>query len=330
MTVHPPISFSTARSTARHVPPRVVDPGRRRRVRWRVVAVLALAVAGCSDPPPSPPAPIAAPTREDASAGLLVAASGPIQVSDGSGGLRLVDPRSDAAVRVSAGDGVIVATKPDGTVAVLDGAAAAHWRALDLDPVPDGAIRFVAASPSGDSLAVATGDPTALTFQLAIVNVAGGGARRSVIKRGLNGGPVWLGPDTIAIDVTAADQMTGFVTIAAASGALTEHPGPWTTLAAAAGGTRLAVDSSDDGALLIGDVAGWLAGETSTFGRVTGPPGASIDQLAVDGPGQRVAVVWRTDAGATIEVLVRRGPAWTSVLAITEPADPRVSIAWLG
>lgn len=271
----------------------------------------------------SPP-PQSLPTVE----GLVVATGGPLLMTDDTGGLVAVDPASQPAVSVTAAAGDIVAIDAQGGAQALEGSTSpSTWSRVPLPVARVGLLRFLALAPSNAELAVVDGLPQGSSFTVTIIEL--GTARTRVITagRGLNGPPGWLGPGAIALDVIRDDGGSGIATISVADGVLHDERGPGTVLVASSDGSRVAVDDPTTGDALVGDVAAWRAGGAA-LERIHGPPGAGIERLALSADGTLLAVARRTDAGGSIELLVRDAGGWRSVQTLTTAGDGPIAIAW--
>ena len=325
----------------RHAPPRAVGSGRRtsRRQHWRaVMAVGLLAVAaGCARLAPATPTPASAdppsafPVADPGLDGLLVATGGALLVTEADGGLIAFEPAVDHVAAVTAAAGVIVAIDGSGQAAVLDTRSTpdARWKTVDLPTDPQAPVRLAAMAPSGSQLAIVAGDPQGTSFAVTILDLTTGASRTIPARRGLNGPPSWLGPDTIAVDVIRDAGHSGIATIDVASGVLTDGPGPGTIVISSSDGAHLALDDPATGDVLLGDVATWQSGALASMTRIHGPPATGVEALAMSADGTRLAVVRRSDAGASVEIVVRVGDEWRSAQTLTRLGDVPPSVAWL-
>jgi hypothetical protein len=282
-------------------------------------------------PTPGSAAPLSTlPAAEPDVGGLLVATGGRLLVTDATGGLVAFGPAADAVSSVMASAGMIVALEASGRATVLDATApASTWTIVDLPTLPPAAVRLPALAPSGPELAIVAGDPQGASFVLTILDVRTGASRVIPVERGLNGPPSWIGPGTIAVDVIRDPGHSGIATIDLGNGVVTNHPGPGSIVVSSADQAQLAIDDPASGDVLIGDVAAWQSGEVGSMIRIHGPPGTGVDALAMSADGARLAVVRRSDAGASVEIVVRIGDEWHSVHALTKLGDVPPSVAWL-
>ena len=332
MSDHPPILPPILPAQ----PPRVHGPGRPARrhdtaspaatVVAAAVLVVALAAAGCAGPAPVGPSP-----GRPGIAGLLVAASGALRITDEGGDLVAFDGPSAPIVAVTSAAGVVVvATAAGGAAAVsLPGQSPREWRPLELPDDPSGAVRLMALSPDGDSIAVAVGDPQGPSFALEIVDPRSGAARSIAVPRGLNGPPSWLGPGTVAVDVIEPDGTSAIATVEIAGGGLTDRRGTGTLVVAAADGSQVAVDDSATGDVLVGDRAAWESGGGDGMTRLSGPGAVGVEELAMSPDGLRLAIVRRGDGAVSLELLVRDGTVWSSSRTLSLSTEDPVSVAWL-
>jgi hypothetical protein len=334
MSHDPPIALDA--------PPRARGSGRRhhgpRRARAILAVGLLVATAGCGRTSPAAPTPTpgsAAPASaallvEPGLDGLLVAAGGRLLVTDDQGGLVAFEPAADVVSSVTASAGMIVALDPSGNATILDATAPApSWTALDMPAGPPAAVRLVALAPSGSELATVAGDPQGASFVLTILDVRTGASRAIPVERGLNGPPSWLGPGTVAVDVIRDPGPSGIATIDLGSGVLTDRPGPGSVVVSSADQAQLAIDDPATGDVLVGDVATWQSGAIGSMTRIHGPPAMGVDALATSANGTRLAVVRRSDAGASVEIVVRVGGGWRTVRTLTKLGNVPPSVAWL-
>jgi hypothetical protein len=239
-------------------------------------------------------------------------------------------PASNDVNGVTASAGLIVAIDGSGRAALLDATAPAPaWTALDLPTDPHAAVRLAALAPSGSELAIVAGDPQGAAFVLTILDVRTGASRAIPVARGLNGPPSWLGPGRIAVDVIRDAGHSGIATIDLTNGALTDRPGPGSVVVSSADGAQLAIDDPAGGDVLLGDVATWQSGAIASMARAHGPPGTGVDGLAMSADGTRLAVVRRSDAGGSIEIVTRADGDWRSVRTLATPGADLISVAWL-
>ncbi len=305
MSGHPPICLPWL--------PRAHGPGRpagpRRAARPATIAVVAAVLGasvatGCAGPAPVGPSTVGPSPVPPGVAGLLVAAGGPLRITDEGGGLVPFDGPSAASVAVTAAAGVVVATADDGAVAVsLPGPAPREWRPLELAPIAAGAVRLLSLAPDGRSIAVVVGDPQGPSFDLRIVDPGTGTTRSLSVPRGLNGAPAWLGPGTVAVDVIEADGSSAIASVEIASGAVTDRRGTGTIVAASADGEQVAIDDASTGDVLVGDRAAWESEAGDGMIRLAGPGAVGVDHLAMSPDGARLAVVRRGDGGVGVELL---------------------------
>src|SRR5207249_3511764 len=82
-------------------------------------------------------------------------------------------------------------------------------------------------SPDGRRMAMVAGGLQGDAFDLVIVDLPGGAARRLRIQRGANGPPAWLDETTVVTDVITPDGASGIAAIDVDGGAVTDRVGPW-------------------------------------------------------------------------------------------------------
>jgi len=333
MTNDPPID--------RRVPLRPRRPGRHEpgNARPRLVAAIVLVLAwaaGSGPPAPGTPAPdrstssSSAVDLEPALDGLLIATNGRLLISDAGGGLLDFEPAPGRVASVTAAAGVIVAIDEAGEAAFMDTQTGARsWTTLALPADRHATVRLAALGPTGVELAIAAGAPQGPAFVLTVLDIRSGAWRAIPVSRGLNGPPSWLGPATVAVDVIRDVGHSGIATIELGSGVVTDRPGSATVPSSSIDRTRLALDDPATGDVIVGDVASWEAGALDAPQRIHGPPATGVDALAMAGDGSRLAIVRRSDAGGSVDVVVRRGDAWRIVRSMTGLGDAPISIAWL-
>jgi hypothetical protein len=114
------------------------------------------------------------------------------------------------------------------------------------------------------------------------------------------------------------------------SGAFTVTDAQGIAPSATRDGSRIAVADTPSG-LVVTDSATWLAGGPAAEPGIPGPADSTIQDVALDAEGTRLAVVYVTnaDASTSVEILRLTGTAWKSVSSIPVAADAPVSIDWL-
>ncbi|HEV7808992.1 MAG TPA: hypothetical protein VGO64_00220 [Candidatus Limnocylindrales bacterium] len=300
---------------------------------------LAIALAGCGAPTRSP-AP--SPTRSQGfassqpgslgAAGLLVAANGRVQETTDDGTLVPFDaPAERIRAAVAAGDRVLV-VGVDGRTWVSTGAAAAgSWAALHASVAGPAAGPLIALSPNGTALAAARGDPQAARFDLDLIDVPGGTARRIPVARGLNGPPTWLGQTIVVVNLIPPGGSSGLAAIDVATGAITDAVGPGIDLTASADGSSVAV-IDNRGGVLVGAAGQWRAGAVETLARLEvagGAPGSVAERVAMSSDGLRVAIVRRrADDAADVEIWLLDDRSWSRASVLERVTRGSVSVAW--
>ncbi len=298
-----------------------------------VLGGCAAPVAPGPSPPPSrsaPAATAASPVARPADAdGLLVAAGGALQVS-AAGALEPFDGPAAISVEVVAAGGVIVVVDATRALWVSGPSAATSraWAPLPTSPATP-ASSLVGLSPDGRTLALASGAMQARSFDLVLRDVGAGTERLIDVPRGLDGPPVWLGPDIVAAHAIRDDQTSGFTRIVVATGEVADIPSYGVALAATADGATVAFDVATSGQVLVGARRDMNDAGLDRMTRLSSPSGAGVERLALSADGRRLAIVRRTDSGSAIELLVVADGAWRQVGSIEIPGDRAVSIAWL-
>jgi hypothetical protein len=291
------------------------------RLRLRAAAVAAIVTvaiaAGCGPQPPSVD-------------GLLVAADGLLLVTNPAGQLVAFDGPSGPAISVAASDGrVVVAIDGGALVTSSKSSTTRSWQPLPA-PVLGGAVRFMALSPTGRTLALAEGDPEASSFELVLLDLGSGTSRSIAVDRGLNGPPAWIGPGTVAIDVIKPNGSSAIAAVDVTTGALVDDAFGGIAVSASDDRRHVAVDDRATGDVLVGELDGQALGPLQRVTRLVGPAGAGVDVLAMSPDGTRLAVIRRADPGAaSLELYRRLEQGWTSRRIISLAGDGPVSIAWL-
>jgi hypothetical protein len=304
----------------------------------RVVALLAAMLAGCR-PGPGPSGAVAPPAasvtlvpsvaEEPSLAGLLIAPDGPLLATDVEGHAGPFDGPPGPVVAVTAAAGRVVAIGGDGQGSWSDPVATGPraWRPLTPPDAPPGPL-LAALSPSGKLVALAIGLPQR-PFELSLRAIDGSRTDVIPVATGLNGPPVWVGPDALAVDVVRADQQSGFDLLTIASSRWTALPTIGFSAASDASGRRIAIDRSATGAVLVGTLGDWVAGRFEQMVTIPARPGAGVDALAFNSDGRVLAIARRSDAEVSIEIVAETIGGWRSLRTLTVPTDGAVSIAWL-
>lgn len=302
--------------------------------RLLAAALVAAALAGCAGPRPtgpstgpSPSAAVVPPTRTAPATGpdgLLVGIGGDVRLVDGDGSPLPFEGPPGAVAGVTAAAGSVFAFEA-GTRGWY--AAGGGWTEIGLEAAPlDQPL--VALDPTGRQLAQAVGGLQGRAFDLVILDLVAGTSRRTTIERGLDGPPAWIGPSRIGLHVLRADNTTGFAVVDLTRSTVADLATPGYTLAGDATGERVAFDDPLTSEALVGETTGWIANDTSAMARIATKEGP-IDGLALDGAAARIALMRRTDAGATFETWALGDAGWAPVVAFEIPIGGPVSVAWL-
>jgi hypothetical protein len=264
--------------------------------------------------------------------GLLVATGGPIRITGASGSLVAFDGPPDPIAAVSGSRDRVVAATGSLTFMMSDLSSGERiWTAIDVPRAGAMMPPLMALSPLGNELALARGDLQGSTFDLVFLDLASGASRSVAIPRGLNGAPAWIGPGVIAIDVMKPTGESGIAAIDARSGAVTDDVLIGATVSATSDGRLLAVDDPATGDVSIGALDRNAPGQLVDVVRLSGPPGSSVEGLALGATGVRLAVVRRSETGlASVEIYRRVEAVWTNAHTIDVASDGPVSVAWLG
>ena len=263
--------------------------------------------------------------------GLVVATGGPLQVTDGSGGLVAFDGPADPVIAVTASDGRVVAATADGRLTTSSGSGEARtWE--DVDVPADARLRLplIAVSPLGKKLAMAVGELQGTSFDLLLVDVGLRTSSSVTVGRGLNGPPAWIGPGIVALDVIKPNGDSAIATIDIGSGAVADDVLPGHVVSATIDGKRLALDDPATGDVVVGETTTPGVGPLRSVVRLRGHAGSGVERLAMSPAGGHLAVVRRADGGAaSIELYRAIDAGWSKVRTIELAGDGAVSVAWL-
>jgi hypothetical protein len=302
---------------------------------------LAIALAGCGAPirptassqVPSDPASNAASDGPSAGpAGLLVVANGRVRELGDDGALAPFAAPDEGIQAAVAAVGRVLVVGADGRTWVSEATRSSRfWTALPASVTTPGVAPLIALSPSGTSLAAVRGDPQAARFDLDLIDVPDGTARRAPVPRGLNGPPAWLAPTTVVVNVIPRGASSGLAAIDVATGAVRDDVGPGIEVAVSSdGGVVARLDSSGD--VLVGEARQWRAGRVAALARLEDArtvPGSVAERVAISGDGQRVAIVRRgADDVAAVKVWLRDGGSWRSAALLDHLSAGPVSVAW--
>jgi hypothetical protein len=292
-----------------------------------VVASVFLAV-GCGSPLPSgsqsesPETASIAASMPDGSAdvqasdleGLVVLTGGALSIGSRAG--TLVHVHGPAVTGFSATNGRLIVQTAGPALAAADvdpaDASPLSWRVVDFPAlVGRRLLSPVVLSPRGDKVAVAVapaGRP--LTFDICVMELAGGAPRISSIGRDFNGPPVWIDDSNLLLEVLPVPGGTRFVRLDLATGRVAPVAADGFGPAISGDGSLLAV-ASTDGSVVAVPPAGWLTGRPPDEGSLVDASG-SMFELAVDARGRRIAIGYADAAGdpASVAVFVRDGVTW--------------------
>jgi hypothetical protein len=282
---------------------------------------IAIAAAGCEA------------RHEESIAGLAVAASGRLTLTNANGALDPVPAPPDEVRVATAGSGRIVAAQVNDQFFVSDASAvgkARAWRQLRVDVPPDALPAGIDLSPDGRTLAIVLGDPETPRLGLVTVDVETGATTQRSVELMANGPLSWLQPDELALEVIRPDQHSGIATIDPTSGAITLTDARGIAPSATRDGSQIAVADTSSG-LVVTDRATWLAGGPADVPGIPGPADSTIQDVALDADGTRLAVVYvaNADGSASVAILRLTGTTWENVSSIPVAGDAPVSIDWL-
>lgn len=146
-----------------------------------------------------------------------------------------------------------------------------------------------------------------------------------------NGGPSWLGPRLLALEVIRSDQHAGIATVDPTTGEVVVTDARGFAPSATRDGARIAVLDATTDVVAVMDPTDWLAGVAGDDPGIAPPKESSVQDVAISADGTRLAIVYGASSGAASSVVMLRlsGAAWESETSIQVPGDGAVSIDWL-
>jgi hypothetical protein len=246
--------------------------------------------------------------------GLVVLTGGALSIGSPEG--TLVDVHGPAATGFSASTGRLIVQTAGQSFAAADvdlaDASPLSWRVVEVPAlVGRGLLSPVVLSPRGDRVAVAVAPPgRPLTFDIDVMDLAGGAPRITSIGRESNGPPAWIDDSNLLLEVVPVPGGTRFVRLDLAIGRVDPVAADGFGPAISGDGSLLAV-ASTDGSVVAVPAAGWLTGHPPDEGSLVDASG-SVFELAVDATGRRIAIGYADEAGdpASLAVFVRDGVTW--------------------
>jgi hypothetical protein len=288
-----------------------------------ILLVAAFAAGGCNQAHP-----------EESVAGLVIAAGGTIRVTIAEGQQETVEGPAGGALRLTASSGRIVVETAGHGLFVSDAPGigrARAWRPMAFEAPSGRTSSGMDLSPDGRTLAIVLGDPEAPGLELVTLDMETGAASTRPIDLMANGPPSWLGPDLLALEVIRSDQHSGIATVHLKTGVATVTDTQGFAPSATRDGSRVAVAETTSGVVRIIDSQDWLTGVPSDALGTQPPKDSTIQDVAINADGTRVALACSANSGAswTVVILREAGPKWDKASSIQIPDDAAVSIDWL-
>jgi DNA-binding beta-propeller fold protein YncE len=312
----------TDRPPIRRLPPRGHIAGRRRAVAiGAAFACAAVGGGGCRPP-------------QESLAGRLVTSAGSVQrLDDGAKLETLSGSPSGVQQMAAAGDSVVLLTDDNRFFVASPGpagAAGAAWQHLDVDLRGGGSIAGIDVSPDGRSLAVVQAHQDVDRLDMIVVDLATGQARRRQLEMAANGPPSWLSNDTIALEVIDGDDVGAVISIGVGGGDPAFSLSRGFALASTAAGDAIAVADDATGTIVVRDPGAWWAGTTGDRG-IEPPAGLAVQDVAIDGDGSRIAVVYAhpDEERWTISIYRLVDGGWQGASSIELHSEPPPTIDWL-
>lgn len=274
---------------------------------------------------------------EQRAEGLLALSTGERQsldvtatAPDGAVAIGLPRPE-DGLTWISAGrGGVLVGTTTDGDLVNSDpvdprgsavAVAALGWEPVEATDETGGSLPtpawFPTWDPGGERFAALGGDLSGGGPVTLLLVDPGQGTLTTIAPKQavLAGPPVWLDPDRVALLSGTSGEPTSLL-VDTASGKVTKGPPGERRLATSADGKVIATTAGPGAPVILRSSNGWLTDDGTSIGSVDVPNGfTEATALALDASGERLAIVWLREDGAT-QVDVHDGAdGWRRVLS---------------
>jgi hypothetical protein len=238
---------------------------------------------------------------------------------------------------LSGAGGRLIVTTTDGRLLVGEAGAPASLRSLTAAGARPDPTRAGGLSPDGTLVAIASPDaPEAEPFELSVVPIARGEARRVTVRAMPNGPPFWIDRDRIAIRTTAPNGARHLLlaSYARLSDGVVDGPSPSGDVTIATGAGLIVGLRDATGELFEAGVSDWLASGDARAALISispPEPGSSVLSLAIKPDGSRLAIVWSDPSGAaatTVAIYARRG-GWHELVRLPVPGGPgRALVTW--
>jgi hypothetical protein len=238
---------------------------------------------------------------------------------------------------LSGAGGRLLVTTTDGRLLVGEAGAPAALRSLTAAGARPDPTRAASLSPDGMHVAIASPDaPEAEPFELSVVPLARGEARRVTVRAMPNGPPFWIDRDRIAIRTTAPNGARHLLlaSYTRLSDGVVDGPSPSGDVTIATGAGLIVGLRDATGELFGARVADWLAegdARATRIGISPPKPGSSVLSLAITPDGSRLAIVWSDPSGAAAATIAiyERGGGWHELVRLPVPGGPgRALLTW--
>ena len=264
--------------------------------------------------------------------------------SDEAVAIGLPPPAPDATWVAAGRGGVLVASTASGELITSDpvdprGSAAdlagLEWRPIEAadeaGPVSATPAWLPAWDPGGKRFAALGGDLLGGgEVTLLLIDQEAGKMARVALKRPLlAAAPVWLDDARLALLAGSPAEPTTVV-VDTTDGKVTKGPAGERRLATSGDGRVIAGSAGPGTPIVLRSSKAWLADDGTSIGSVEVPNGfTEAIALALDGSGQRLAIVWLGDDGTPRFDIHDGADGWRRVWDQPLPGSSAAAVAWL-